>query len=88
MAYHTGEMAKKNGPSYASYYRDKHFKALYSGIENADAIIDQAHFLRNANPLSHSSAGLIDNNSTSQNLENAKRNLDSLIDQYSQMKGI
>ena len=88
MAYQTGGMAKKNGPSYASYYRDKHFKALYSGIENADAIIDQAHFLRNANPLSHSSAGLIDNNSTSQNLENAKRNLDSLIDQYSQMKGI
>jgi len=88
MAYQTGGRAKKNGPSYQSYYHDKAFKALYSGIVNADAIIKQAHDLRNANPLSHSSAGLIDDNSTSQNIENAKRNLDSLIDQYSQMKGI
>jgi len=88
MAYQTGGRAKKNGPSYQSYYHDKAFKALYSGIVNADAIIKQAHDLRNANPLSHSSAGLIDDNSTSQNIENVKRNLDSLIDQYSQMKGI
>jgi len=88
MAYQTGGRAKKNGPSYQSYYHDKAFKALYSGIVNADAIIKQAHDLRNANPLSHSSAGLIDDNNTSQNIENAKRNLDSLIDQYSQMKGI
>ena len=88
MAYQTGGKAKKNGPSYQSYYHEKDFKTLYSGIVNADAIIKQAHDLRNANPLSHSSAGLIDDNSTSQNLENAKRNLDSLIDQYSKMKGI
>ena len=88
MAYKTGGKAKKNGPSYQSYYHEKDFKSLYSGIVNADAIIKQAHNLRNANPLSHSSAGLIDDNSTSKNLENAKRNLDSLIDQYSQMKGI
>ena len=88
MAYQTGGKAKKNGPSYQSYYHKNDFKDLYSGITNADAIIKQAHDLRDANPLSHSSAGLIDDNSTSQNLENAKRNLDSLIDQYSQMKGI
>ena len=88
MAYQTGEKSKKNGPSYQSYYHEKDFKSLYSGIANADAIIKQAHDLRNANPLSHSSAGLIDDNSTSKNLNNAKRNLDSLINQYSQMKGI
>ena len=88
MAFLTGGKAKKNSPSYQSYYREKDFMNLYSGIVNADAIIKQAHELRNANPLSHSSAGLIDNDSTSQNLENAKRNLESLIDQYSKMKGI
>ena len=88
MAFKTGGTAKKKGPSYHSYYQAKDFKALYSGIANADAIIKQAHDLRNANPLSHSTAGLIDDNSTSQNLENAKRNLDSLIDQYSKATGI
>ena len=88
MAFLTGGKAKKNSPSYQSYYREKDFMNLYSGIVNADAIIKQAHELRNANPLSNSSAGLIDNDSTSQNLENAKRNLESLIDQYSKMKGI
>ena len=88
MAYQTGGKTKKNRPSYQSYYHEKDFKSVYSGIANADAIIKQAHDLRNANPLSHSSAGLIDDNSTSKNLNNAKRNLDSLINQYSQMKGI
>ena len=88
MAYLTGGKAKKNKPSYQSYYHIKDFQELYSGIVNANAIIKQAHDLRNANPLSHSSAGLIDDDSTSQNLENAKRNLDSLIDQFSKMKGI
>ena len=88
MAYQTGGPSKKNGPSYHSYYQKKAFKLLYSEVINAEAIIEQAHDLRNANPLSHSSAGLIDDNSTSQNLENAKRNLDSLINQYSKMKGL
>ena len=32
--------------------------------------------------------GLIDDDSTSRNLKNAKRNLDSLIDQFSKMKNI
>ena len=88
MAFQTGGKTKKNGPSYQSYYREKDFKDLYSGLPNVEAIIKQDHDLRNANPLLHSSAGLIDDNSTSQNLVNAKRNLDTLIDQYSQMKGI
>ena len=88
MAFLTGGNAKKNRPSYQSYYHEKDLINLYHGIANVDAIIKQAHKLRNANPLSHSSAGLIDDDSTSQKLENAKRNLDSLIDQYSKLKGI
>ena len=88
MAFQTGGKAKKNGPSYKSYYHEKDIKSLYSGIRNADSIIEQAHSLRNENPLSHSSAGLIDDNSSSKNLENAKRDLDSLINQYSKEKGL
>ena len=41
-------------------------------IVNADEIIKQEHALRNANPLSHSSAGLLDDDGTSQNLEKTK----------------
>lgn len=88
MSYVTGGKVKKNGPSYHSFYHENDFKKFYSGLANAESILEQAHKLRNANPLSHSSAGLIDDDSTSQNLENAKRNLDSLIDQYSLEKGI
>ena len=36
---------------------------------------EQDHNLSNANPLSRSFVELIDNNGTSQNLENAMRNL-------------
>lgn len=88
MAFKTGKQSKKNGPSYQSYYKDKHLIALYAEIENAKAIIEQTQKLRHANPLIHSSAGLITDNTTSQSLENAKCNLDSLIDQYSKVKRI
>ena len=88
MAYQTGGKVKKNRPSYQSYYKETDFITFYEEIENAEAIIKQAHKLRNANPLSHSSAGLIDGKGTSKDLENAKRNLDSLIDHYSMLKKI
>ena len=88
MAFKIGGKAKKNSPGYQSYYSENDLKSLQLKIPNVDAIIKQAHVLRNANPLSHTLAGLIDDNGTSPNLENAKRNLNSLIDQYSRMKGI
>ena len=46
-------------PSYKGFYEEKLIK-FYAEIENSKSIISTAHKLRNANPISHASSGLID----------------------------
>lgn len=82
MAFKAGEDPQCRRPNYNKYYNESAFKSLYAGIADSDAIIEKAHKLRNANPLSHSSAGLIDNDSSSQNLMDTEKELDRLINQY------
>ena len=70
--------------NYAIIHREGILKKLYRGIiTDSDSIIDNANKLRNENPLSHSSAQLIDCESSSTDLKEAKANLDLLIDLYS-----
>lgn len=69
-------------PNYNRYYKEGALKSLYAGIADSDAVIKKAHDLRNANPLSHSSAGLIDNDSSSQELIDTEQELDRLINEY------
>lgn len=83
MAFKAGVDPKCKKVNYNGYYKEGAFKRLYAGITDCDAIIEKAHELRNANPLSHSSAGLIEKDSTSKDLMNIQIDLDSLIDQYS-----
>ena len=83
MAFKAGVDPKYKKVNYNGYYKEGAFKRLYAGITDCDAIIEKAHELRNANPLSHSSAGLIEKDSTSKDLMNIQIDLDSLIDQYS-----
>ena len=45
-------------------------------------VIETAHKLRNANPLSHASAGLIDGNNTTQDINNSIMEMIDLIDKY------
>ena len=45
----------------------------------------QAHDLRKANPMSHSSAGLIDKSTTSQDLKYSIEDSASLIDKYREL---
>jgi len=52
--------AAKGKPNYKRYYKENVLKNLYSGCEDSDIIITNAHKLRNSNPLSHSSANLVD----------------------------
>ena len=82
MAHMTGADGSKKRPNYAGYYKEGSLKTLYDGLANSTAVIKKAHELRNENPLSHSSAGLIDNNSTVMELRKAQDDLDSLIDMY------
>lgn len=86
MAFKAGEDPQCRRPNYNKYYKEGAFKSLYAGIADSDAIIEKAHKLRNANPLSHSSAGLIDNDSSSQDLMDTEKELDSLINQYAVSK--
>ncbi|MBO5569410.1 MAG: AbiA family abortive infection protein [Clostridia bacterium] len=86
MAYMAGKDPNSKKPNYKAYYKEGSFKALYGGIADCDAIIEQAHKLRNANPLSHSSADLIDRESSSKDMLEAQEKLDGLIYQYAVMK--
>lgn len=69
-------------PNYRGFYQEKAFIKFYKDIPDSENIIHEAHLLRNANPLSHSSAGLIDKSTTSQDLKKCIENLNSLIDSY------
>jgi len=81
-------MTKKGKPDYNAYYKAGLFKNLYSGIEKADEIIENAHALRNANPLAHSSAGLLDDNSSMEDINKCIRNLGCLINKYIHNNGM
>ena len=52
---------KGNRPNYKAYYKEGAFRTLYNDCADSASIIKTAHILRNSNPLSHSSAELIDN---------------------------
>lgn len=82
MAFKAGVDTKCKKPNYNKYYKEPALKRLYAGITDCDVVIEKAHKLRNANPLSHSSACLIDSDSSSQDLMDIKRDLDHLINQY------
>ena len=88
MAFKSGRDGGCKRPNYKGYYREKAFCSLYQGIADSEEIIKKAHELRNANPLSHSSAGLIDDNSSSASLKDIHKKLDYLVDEYSKNNGL
>ena len=82
MAFKAGEDPYCKKHNYKGYYHEGDFKRLYQGIPDSELVIKQAHKLRNANPLSHSSAGLIDSDSSSEDLKDTQIKLDRLIHLY------
>ena len=82
MAFKAGEDPRCKKPNYKGYYHEGDFKRLYQGIPDSESVIKQAHKLRNANPLSHSSAGLIDSDSSSEDSKDTQIKLDKLIHLY------
>ena len=81
MAFLSG-IDKEKRPNYRKYYNEGILRSLYNEIYNSNSIIKKAHKLRNENPLSHASAGLIDGNISSSDLKQTEHDLDNLIDQY------
>lgn len=88
MAFKAGMDPRCRRPNYKKYYTEGAFKTLYDGLPDCDSIIEKAHALRNDNPLSHSSAGLIDSNSSSKDLTESQKKLDGLIHLYAVQKGL
>ena len=70
----------KGKPNYKGYYKEGAFKQLYAGITDVDKIIEKAHEIRNSNPLSHSSAELLDKNNTVADILNSIEQLSYLIE--------
>lgn len=66
-------------PNYKAFYKESAFIKFYKEIENSEKIINKAHKLRNANPLSHSSSELLDNDNTTEDLKQSIKDLASLI---------
>lgn len=69
-------------PNYERYYRENDQKKFFAIIPNSDKILKRAHKMRNANPLSHASAELIDKNSTSNDIDSNIVELEEMIDKY------
>ena len=82
MAFNTRYEPNARRPNYNKFYKEPELKKFYSSITNADMVIENAHKLRNANPLSHASAELIDGNNTTQDINNSIAEMINLIDKY------
>lgn len=80
LAYTINGSQAKGKPNYKEYYKENAFKQLYTGITDVDKIIEKAHEIRNSNPLSHSSAELLDKNNTVADILNSIEQLSYLIE--------
>ncbi|MBQ5328807.1 MAG: AbiA family abortive infection protein [Oscillospiraceae bacterium] len=69
-------------PNYKKFYQERTLKQFYKNIENSNEIIKKAQNLRNSNPISHASSGLLDNKNTTDELNKSVSELSGLIVEY------
>lgn len=69
-------------PNYNMFYREGTLIRFYAGVDDSKTVIENAHKLRNANPLSHASSELLDSNNTSDDLCKSIKALSKLIYGY------
>ncbi len=69
-------------PNYNMFYREGMLIRFYTGVDDSKTVIEKAHKLRNANPLSHASSELLDSNDTSGDLCKSIKTLSKLIYGY------
>lgn len=77
---------KKKRPNYKAFYKQEQLIKFYSEFDVNKTIIEKAHKLRNANPLSHSSSELLDKESTTEDLKQSIEDLSSLMYDYIEIK--
>lgn len=69
-------------PNYNMFYKEGTLTRFYSDVDDSKTVIEKAHKLRNANPLSHASSGLLDSDDTSEDLCKSLKALSNLIYGY------
>ncbi len=77
-----GKDTRLKKPNYKGFYKEGSLVNFYAGVKDSETVIKKAHELRNANPLSHSSSGLLDSNDTSSDLQESIKALSRLIYEY------
>lgn len=77
-----GNDSRLKKPNYKGFYKEKALIDFYSDITDSKEVIEFAHRLRNANPLSHSSSELLDSDDTSEDLCESIKSLSKLIYEY------
>jgi hypothetical protein len=79
LAFKSGYDNNGRRPNYNRFYKEGELIRFYEDIADSVDIIAKSHKLRNSNPLSHSSADLIDDNNSSNDLLKSISDLKSLI---------
>lgn len=69
-------------PNYNGFFKEKALCDFYKDINGSAEIIKKAHKLRNENPVSHSSARIIENNSTTTDIYQTIKDLENIIHRY------
>jgi hypothetical protein len=69
---YSSEKLKK--PNFRKFYKEQELCKFYNCIDCSKAVLEKAHNIRNANPLSHASAELLEKYTT----EEIKRNIEDL----------
>ena len=69
-------------PNYNAFYKEPALIKFYADVDDSKTVIENAHKLRNANPLSHASSELLDSNDTSDDLCKSIKALSALIYGY------
>lgn len=80
--FEAGNDSKLKRPNYNMFYKEGMLIRFYADIDNSKIVIENAHKLRNANPLSHASSQLLDSNDTSEDLCKSIKALSRLIYGY------
>ena len=70
--------ASMKRPNFKGFYKEGDFKEFYNQIDGSEAIIKEAHKLRNQNPISHSSSELIRIDSKSDTLQKIDKSIGDL----------
>ena len=76
---------KLNKPNFKKFYNKQQHCKFYNCIASSEEVLDKAHKIRNSNPLSHSTANLLEKYST-QEIKSNIENLKKLIKCYIKIK--